>query len=348
MGVFGRTFGRNYSYNRSVTSSQSPEISGDELYYLENKMVGLALLVNAKGSTTTTQLEYGSSPSLTGATVVEGDDVVGSVDTIVGFITARLTPGKYYYRVTATNSHGTTTGDILPFEVYTGVGITLTDYTPLLSEGIAAMDGTTYYIDPSAETNGDGLSSETPFDSWTRLATIGGSNKYLQKRGTTYNAATGVFRNIDGPCYVGVYGTGEDKAYITAGTNTNSTFIGANYRLIIENYDIQGYRSGGDGTEVGRGIRFGATSSGATMNHIVHNCRVHGFEYGIDSYLAGGYFRGLYILHNEVYDISLDGMYPTSATDIEIAHNYIYDVNTAWFINEDDGYSSVEVLSIVL
>lgn len=346
MGVFGRTFGRNYSYNRLVTTSNAPVISGDELYYLENKMVGLALLVNAKGSTTTTQIEYANNASLTGATTLAGDEVTGNVDTIVGFITTRLTPGKYYYRVSATNEAGTTTGSTLPFEVYPGIGRDLVDYSTILSDGIATMTGTIYYIDPSAGTNGDGLTSATPYNTWTAFTTLGGSNRYLQKRGTTYQSTTGTFRTFNGPCYLGVYGEGDDYAYIIAGANAGSIFINSNYRLILQGYDIEGYRTAGAGTEVGGGIRLSAAISGSTMNHIVYDCNIHKFETGINGYMSSGYYSGMKILHTNIYDIRLDGIYPQGPTDIEIAYTYIHDVNNAWFINEDDGTSSGDGIQI--
>ena len=330
-------------YKKFIVSTpvdNTPTISGEELYYLENKMVGLAVLVNAKVLSTTTQFEYGTSPTLVGATVVEGDTVTGAADTIVGFITTRLIPGKYYYRVSATNAEGTTTTDITSFDVLPGVGRDLVDYSTILSNGIATMTGITYYIDPSAVTNGDGLTPETPFDSWTRLATLGGGNKYLQKRGTTYQAATGVFRGFVGACYMGVYGEGTDFAYLRAGVNTISNFVSTNYRLIIEGYDLLGYRTAGHGTEVGRGIRLSAAASGETMNHIVYNCNIHGFNIGIDGYMSGGYYYGMKVLHSRIYDIGIDGIYPQGPTDIEIAYNHIYHVNTIWYINEDDGASS--------
>jgi len=48
---------------------------------------------------------------------------------------------------------------------------------------------TTYYIDPTATTNGNGLSTSTPYNTWVGI-TLTANNTYLQKRGTNYNGAT--------------------------------------------------------------------------------------------------------------------------------------------------------------
>ena len=344
MGTFSNTF-RGLYYNPTSTGDL-PIISGEEMYYLYNRTYEISSLVNPNNSQTTTFLEYSDNINFINSTTISGNTISGSTNIEVDFIIPSQTPDDYYYRVLATNIEGTTTGSTQPYTVYPGIGTDLVDYSTLLDDGIATMTGTTYYIDPSAETNGNGLSSETPYDSWTRLATLGGGNKYLQKRGTTYQAATGIFRGFNGACYMGVYGEGIDYAYIIAGTNSNSTFIGTNYRLIIEGYDIKGYRATIDGTQAGMGIGLGATSSASTMNHIIYNNNIHDFEEGIGAYVDDGYFRGVYILHNDIYDIRLDGIYPTSATDIEIAYNYMYNLNTAWFINEDDGTSSGDGIQI--
>jgi len=48
---------------------------------------------------------------------------------------------------------------------------------------------TTYYIDPTAATNGNGLSTSTPYNTWVGV-TLTANNIYLQKRGTQYNGAS--------------------------------------------------------------------------------------------------------------------------------------------------------------
>jgi len=338
MGTFSNTF-RGLYYNPTSTG-ELPIISGEEMYYLYNRTYEISSLVNPNNSQTTTFLEYSDNINFINSTTISGNTISGSTNIEVDFIIPSQTPDDYYYRVLATNIEGTTTGSTQPYTVYPGIGTDLVDYSTLLDDGIATMTGTTYYIDPSAETNGNGLSSETPYDSWTRLATLGGGNKYLQKRGTTYTTSTGVFRSFNGACYMGVYGTGTDRAYIVAGADITASFIVSSYRLIIQDYDIMGWRTDGIGTERGRGIRLSAINTGDVMNHIIYNCAIHRFHTPIDGYMANSYYwRGMYILHSEIYEAALDGIYPYNVTDIEISYCYIHNVNNLWFINEDDGTS---------
>lgn len=340
--------GRIYSLI-DIVNDYAPSISTETYVTLADgtvvKSASFTAAVSPNGSATNVNFEwgltssYGNSQSVDTIQPEEGTTVCETI--ITG-----LTPGYYHYRFVATNSTGTTNGDDQTFTLYPGVGQTPIDYSTALNSAISIMTGTTYYIDPSAVTNGNGLSESTPFNTWVSAGTLGGYNRYLQKRGTTYQAATGTFRGFNGPCYLGVYGTGIDKAYIVAGTNAGSDFVSSSYRLIIQDYDIMGYRSAGIGTELGRGIRLSSTLSGITMDHWVYNCNIHRFRYGIDSYFSGGFFYGMKILFCNIYEIQLDGIYPTSVTDMEIAYNYIYETNNAWFIDEDDGFSSGDGIQI--
>jgi hypothetical protein len=76
--------------------------------------------VNDNGATTMVSFEYGTSPTLAGATTIAattGATVnAGSGNTSVSVTVSGLTPGTtYYYRVKGTNSAGTTNGNILSF-----------------------------------------------------------------------------------------------------------------------------------------------------------------------------------------------------------------------------------------
>lgn len=347
---FNEAFGRNHGtkFVAVPPGEYAPIIFGQESAYFSHAIkFGVVAEINPNNLDTTVKLQYGVAKNTYTEEIV-CDAISGSnnIPVVRTAVLPTLKPGKYYWRFQATNSVGETNGTEQVLIVYPGIGQVLVDYSAQLLAAITTMTGTIYYIDPSAETNGDGLTSATPYNTWTAFTTLGGSNRYLQKRGTTYQSTTGTFRTFDGPCYLGVYGEGDDYAYIIAGTNAGTDYISSQYRLIIQDYDIKGYRTAGAGTELGRGIRLSATTSGSTMNHIVYNCAVHNFRTGIDGYMASGYYYGMKVLHSHVYDIGLDGIYPQGPTDIEIAYVNMHDVNNVWFINEDDGTSSGDGIQI--
>jgi len=343
-GSFGLT-GNDTNIFVTTETSDKPVIGSESTLFLSDNRVGVIAWVTPNGITTLLQLQYGTTTAY--GTNITIDGISGVTPVAISDIIPRLIPGNYHYRIVASNVNGTAYGDDHPFTIYPGVGRDLIDYSTILSDGIASMTGTTYYIDPSAAVNGNGLTEETPFNTWTVFANLGGYNKFLQKRGTTYTSATGIFRNFNGPCYMGVYGSGTDYAYIEAGASTSSDFVSSYGRLIIQDYDIKGYRTGGLGTEVGVGLRVRSATSGSVTNHIVYHCRVHGFQYGIDGYMpSGSYQYGMKVLHCEIYDTARDGMYPNATTDMELAYNYIHDVNNAWYIDQDQRYSSADGIQI--
>lgn len=326
----------------------APGVSGEELYYLVNRYVGVSLYVNPNGAETSTLLEYADNPDYSNSISVPGDVIAGTGNNIVGFIIPGQKPGSYYYRVKATNSAGTSVGDSQPYVIYSGVGRTRTDYTVALLAVIASMSGETIYIDPSSiDPIQDGTEAH-PYHGWNLLpANLSGGNKYLQKRGTTYQASTGILRTISGRCMIGAYGEGSDYAYVIAGTNAGSDFISSTNQLVIVDMDVMGYRSAGIGTELGRGIRLRNNGDGAVMNHWIFNCRVHRFNFGVDSAIyTGNYFSGAKILYTEIYETRLDGLYPTGLTDYEISHCYIHDVNNYFFIDPDQSNSNGDGVQI--
>jgi hypothetical protein len=101
----------------------------------------------------------------------------------------------------------------------------------------------TYYIDPSAQSNGNGLSDTTPFDGWNHVTFTAG-NTYLQKCGTEYSAAA----PTDGCVYV-ISANGD------ANTITTISSYGTGAKPILNGIqDIVGALTEGSWTEEGSHI----------------------------------------------------------------------------------------------
>jgi len=325
--------GKDVNIFTTTGGGDKPVIDTESMLFLSDNRVGVIAWITPNGTTTQLEIQYGATTSYGDTITIDG--LVGLTPVAIGEIIPRLNPGNYHYRIVAANSSGTTYGDDHPFTIYPGVGRDLIDYSTELDAAIADMDGSSYYVNPDT-TEAIGLqdgSEAHPYASWTSFASLGGNNRYYQKRGTTYNAATGILRNITGNCLIGAYGDGEDYAYMTCVSNSFSTFIFAEQgRVICKDLDIMGYRSGGIGTELGRGIRLSAPNSGDTMNHWVYNCRVHRFNRGVDSVMSGGWFSGYKIIKCEIYDTFIENIYPDGGTNFEIAYCYLHDANNSWHV----------------
>lgn len=313
----------------------SPVISGEELYYLKNKMTGISLYVNPGSLQTETSLEYSPGSDFSSFTTIAGDTIQGSGNTIVGFIIQRLSPGTYYFRVKAVNSAGSSVGQTLSFIIYPGARREQTDYSALLTSSRALMTGTTYYIDPTATVNGNGLTEATPFDSWSRVSNVGSNRNYLQKAGTTAQF-TAAFNAVNGACRIGTYGGSQTAKMLTTGYA--QYFMQTSSMLLLENIEIESTYKVLYNTDyhfTGAGLRL-RNSPGS----IVYNCKIHGWGMGIVFHPINGSngasWRNVRVLYSAVFDCATDGIFSDDVTGVEIGHCDIYNVNMLYASNTND------------
>lgn len=102
--------GVNYGSQMSFKTPDAPSISSNaaNVTYL---LVTLSGLVNANGSNTTVKFEYGTTTNY-GTTIILGNTISGNTPTNVSVVINNLEPNqKYYYRIVATNSVGTTVSE---------------------------------------------------------------------------------------------------------------------------------------------------------------------------------------------------------------------------------------------
>jgi hypothetical protein len=321
--------------------------SGDTTFYL-NKAIGVSANIVPNGISLAF-IEIADNDTLTGSTIISGNTISGITNVISETIIPKITPGDYYYRIGATNEVGTTYGELTLVKQYTGIGRDLTDYTTR----IPIMSGNTYYIEPGALVNGNGLSPLTPYDSWTRLtAGLYGSRTYLQKRGTTYNTTLTGLRNITGPCTIGAYGDESLGAPKIITTGIGNPFIQSDYQLIIKDIDVEGkYKDPITGNFTGTCVRFKGNSIG---NSWVINSKLHGFNnlivtapiYPGGNLLEGAAWSGATFVYNELYDASTDAVFINDTTGVEVAHCNIHDINQIYFYNQVDNVSGGDGIQI--
>lgn len=320
------TDGKFCNYDDAYVIDIPPVISGElSSWFAHVLKMGIVADIDPKNLATTVQLQYGATTAY--GTTVELDVIdAGVTEAVVrSYIMPRLTPGTYHWRIIATNSAGTTTGDDKVFTVYPGTNREQTEYP------LDTFTGTTYYIDPDAATNGTGTEA-SPYNVWP--ATIGGNNIYLQKCGTTA-AFSGVFSTINGACKISSYGTGTLPRITCTQYDSadNFRFMRSDYKVLIQNMKI-------DKADItGLGIYL-VNAPGST----VVGCDISGFS--VPLYTQGGgtglnvQWSGVKVLYCNIYSCGTDGLYFRYTTDIEVAHCYIYDVNRKFLISgmedEDD------------
>ena len=121
---------------------------------------------------------------------------------------------------------------------------------------------TTYYIDPTSNTNGDGLSTTTPFNSWASVTWVAG-NTYLQKAGTKAyeQVSVGGSGTASSRISIGKYGVGKNPI-VGVGTQYGM-YLAARQYIDISNVDAENCTSHG----------FYIRTSGSTIQEItLTNC----------------------------------------------------------------------------
>lgn len=187
--------------------------------------------------------------------------------------------------------------------------------------------GNAVFIDPTFAGTSDGTRAN-PYDSWADV-TVTDGGAYLQKRGTTYAAASGL--TLSSNAIYGAYGAGARPIV----------------RTTSDGHGIQGYQVGGStirdlefeaaGWDVTSLVYFNGAGSAP---NVVDNCRLHGAMFGIRMTTGTGPHRGHQVLHTEVFDIGNDGIFVRGFEDLEFGYLRVHHVNQQWFENPDQGVSS--------
>lgn len=304
-----------------------------ESYFKSEMKWGIVGEINTHNLTGSLDIEYGTTEAL-GSTIALDPLIKSEFGQIRTVIMPKLAPAKYYYRFKATSEAGTYYTPLKTFTQFTG-----TRLNPTVYNVPSPVGGTTYYIDPQAEVNGDGLTDATPKNTIAEFATFGENNIYLFKRGSTLTVNADNLKTVDGVCKLGAYGDVNLANPKIIGTVQTTTFLQTDYRIIIDSLDISCTYKNANNMFEGIGIRM---RNSATS--YIYNCQVHGFNQCITTSPIGGVngtsWAGVSIINTEIYDAALDGMYFDDVTDILVEGCYIHDVNLLYNFDINDATSA--------
>ncbi|NBN89913.1 MAG: hypothetical protein EBV24_06330, partial [Actinobacteria bacterium] len=186
--------------------------------------------VNANGADTTVTFQYGTSATLaTSESVAVSAAVTGATAKAVSAAIAKLTPGAtYYYRVSATNSLGSTTGDIKSFSTR--------GLKPTATTGTASADTTTATL--NADVNANELDTAVTFQYGTSAtlataesvavstAVTGATAKAVSASVSKLSPGTTYFWRVVATNAIGS-ATGDIKSFTTKGSKPTVSTVSA-------------------------------------------------------------------------------------------------------------------------
>jgi len=266
--------------------------------------------VNPANAETTVKIEYGKTTAYE-LTDIELDALPsGSEDVAVTGYFPRLAPGVYHYRFVAENSTGVTVGSDKTFEVYTGTNRYRTTYV------YPTFNSNRYYIDPDSVSNGAGTEAD-PFNTFP--SAIGNGYSYFLKSGTEIEYA-GEFVDV-GTCEIGSYGVGAMPVIRCTQEDSDDNFKFIIIESLVYLHDIKFDKP--DITGLNLYFRTGASDS------FVKGIETEGWRYPVYTEATdfATQWDGLTIVYSTIHDCGFDGIVNRYCSQIEIAHNYIYNVN---------------------
>ncbi len=211
----GTTTGSILSFVATATSTP-PVATTQPATAITTNSATLLASVNPEGSATTVMFVYGTTPALTGATTMTSAQSIGAGKTAVAVSAALtgLTAGTtYYFKVTATNGIGTTTGSILSF-------VATATSTPPVATTKAATAITTTTATLLASVNPEGSATTVSFVYGTSPSLTGATTTSPQSIGAG-TTSVGVSAALTG-LTVGKTYYFEVKATNGGGTSTGS------------------------------------------------------------------------------------------------------------------------------
>lgn len=313
-------------------------------YYYVDKKTRCYADINPNGSDTQVELLYGSTTDY--GNTITGELLTGSVPISTNILIPQLWPGTYHFIFKMTNSEGVSYSADQILEIYPGTSRDIDYYTSELDAAIATMNGTTYYIDPTSTEIIENGTIQYPYKTWgsgSFPAGLGGNNIYLQKRGTTCVLPGRAPNSFVGPCMMGVYGEGTERAKIAQSSSGNC--IASNYKTIVKDLELEGYEKT-PGYSGGTAITLGNQYAEEVVGHLVYGCKINYFDFGIGFNQSTLWYSGAKAFHTEIAHIRRDGIYPNEVTDIEIGYCYFHDINEAWFVDHNDGTSSGDAIQV--
>lgn len=178
------------------------------------------------------------------------------------------------------------------------VGLTVTDSAGRTYEYeqqivVSAFGGTTYYVSSSrGSDSNNGLSENSPFQSWSKATSVMGTNRrVLFRRGDSWSSGSGVTISSAGPGIVGAYGSGSAPVINITGKGAALGLRGSDWRIMDLEFVGPGASSdvaGLEGSSLTRnlilrttvrrfrvGIAYGWTGASAHAENTIADCVVN-------------------------------------------------------------------------
>ena len=192
----------------------------------------------------------------------------------------------------------------------------------------------TIYIDPSSNNSNPNGSMSNPYKSWAGVNFVNG-NSYVQKRGTTYTSSSYIYINGRNNITIGSYGTGSLPKFSYTGSG-HAFRLENSSSCIIEDFDVNG------NTNAVSLVYVSGTSGNYASNNIIRNCNLYNAHNSNNGGFGiyGFYNHNLKMLNTDIHNVALDGVYLKFATNLEIGYCNIYDINSRYFSNSNQTYSS--------
>lgn len=197
--------------------------------------------------------------------------------------------------------------------------------------------GATIYVDPTYNSSTQNGSITNPYNSWSKVTWTNG-NSYLQKRGTTTNITGSITITGRSNITIGAYGTGNRPRIIKTSGNGHVIDLTTVSNCTVRDLEISST------SNATTGVLIDGYGTAISSNNLIDNCEIHDCEWGVRIISVAA---GNKILNSTIHTTRDDGVYINGVLDIEIGYCTIYNVNTNYFVNQNESYSAGDNIQLV-
>ncbi len=197
--------------------------------------------------------------------------------------------------------------------------------------------GATIYVDPTYNASTQNGSITNPYNSWSKVTWTNG-NSYLQKRGTSASFSGSITITGRSNITLGAYGEGNRPRIIKTSGSGHVIDLTTVSNCTIRDLEISST------SNATTGVLIDGYGTAISSNNLIDNCEIHHCEWGVRIISAAA---GNKILNSTIHTTRDDGVYINGVLNIEIGYCNIYNVNTNYFVNQNESYSAGDNIQLV-